>query len=283
MRKFGGFSFVVNADGLLKPADEEAERFLSYLPDSYEIRLNASEDSEGNIQLSFSDCPASTANFDTWMHVHNLGLESLREKSNIPEHLIRAMDVFQKEHYEEMAFLLRFYVEHLRQLKELGKGSRSDSTLSFAEISFHAREMVCDLLSEEYPELADLVTALLSIDKTYAKVAENPASLKRDDAFRMRALWPEVSERKIAQVLEVSNSTVSGWFRGEEGAKKLEEVRNSPSMIAQFLAFSPDSSNKDIAQHFQISTEKVQELLNRPDFKKMVFALRRSAKASRQL
>lgn len=261
MEKYADMKLKIEETGAY-PENTSAEQFLAMLPKDYKVQIKLGEDLTGfTIELPGDAAPR--VDYDTWAFLRGGYRDILKCKSNIPASLIDGWYNLKIDTHEELAYSLRFYFDNIRQTEGSGRGPNVIKSVTRSEINFVARDMLSSVLEDDYPMLLDLVTELLDVDRTYEKILSNNAPVKRDDAYRMRVTYPDVSIRKIAEVLEVSPSTVSRWMNADDAEEKLKIARHSALNIAMFADMHPDFSNQQLAVQFQVEESYILESLDK--------------------
>ena len=247
---------------ILEPANDKTKFFDEALPTNFILELDNAMLAKGLLSIPFLNSDDSPS-FSAYSYFRDNVRNVLTNKTNIPEELI--IDAYKGNYKrgEELAFLLRFYLEAIRQNEKTGKGPNVTKTITRSEISFFVGEMIEYLIGEDKPELLSLFRSLLNLDKAQNKIEiKTSDNRKKDKAFELKVEHPELSIQKIAALIGVDRSTASKWFSADDAEELLLQTRYSPWRIYRYWVKNENLSIEEIASNLGIEADHLLELKN---------------------
>jgi hypothetical protein len=243
---------------IFEPTNKDTVYFRDALPTN--LLINIEETKTGTLAFFPED---DIVYLDAFPYMRKKYFSAIKEKTNIPHDLIDDFESFNYDRDEELAFLLRFYLEEIRQTEKTGSGPNVMNTITRSELSYFAFDLLNGLISKQNPHLHQLLRSLLDLDKSEKDAVEKAdKKLKKQQAFKMKVEIPNIKNTEIAHILDVHPSTISNWFNSSNAEEIKQQVKYSKMRIYDFWARNEDFTTEQIARSLDIEAEYINNLKN---------------------
>lgn len=246
----------------LEPANKKTKLFDNALPENFCIKIDSIDVDKSSINISLLNDDESPS-FSAYSYLRDNVRDTLTNKTNIPEELVRDAYIGTYKRDEELAFLLRFYIEDIRRNEKTGKGPNVTKSITRSEIGYIASEILEARIGEDQPQIILLLRALLNLDKAQQKIeATTSYNARKNKAFKLKVALPELSIQKISEIIEVDRSTVSKWFSADDAKNLMHQTRHNPTRIYIYWTKNKNLNLKEIALNLGIDIDYLNELKN---------------------